>query len=88
MPNEKCAAEIELAREFPKLYAFESDHPALRPVSAEILERVLRVARNCRPMLEDLRARGLDRVCLDQYTPPGDGPAAARSNCDRMPRIR
>jgi hypothetical protein len=71
-----CAAEAEVASEFPKLYAFCSAHPARRPERPEIWERVLRVARNCRPILDELRARGLDLVQLDQYTPP---------NVDRQP---
>jgi hypothetical protein len=69
--RENCRAEVELAREFPELYAFYSAHPVVRPERAEHWERALLVARNCQPILQDLRARGLDLVRVDQYTPPG-----------------
>jgi hypothetical protein len=60
-----------LAQEFPALYAFFSNHPAVRPERTEQWERTLCVARNCQPILADLRSRGLDLVRLDQHTPPG-----------------
>lgn len=47
-----------------------SAHTAVLPRSAETWARTLRVARNCQPILEDLRSRGLDLVRLDQYTAP------------------
>ena len=50
-PRDKCPAEVELAHEFPELYAFFVEHPASRPQGDEIWSRVLRVARNCAPML-------------------------------------
>jgi hypothetical protein len=69
--KESCAAEVELARDFPALYASYKAHPVLCPDNPETWERVLRVAKNCRPVLDDLRERGLDLVRLDQYTAPG-----------------
>ena len=62
-------AEIDLANEFPELYEFFGNHPASRPDGGEIWERVLRAARNSKPMLDDIRARGLNLVWLEQYTP-------------------
>lgn len=64
-------AELDLASEFPDLYAFFSNHPITNPKRGEIWERVLRVARHCKPVLDDIRSRGLDLVLLDQYTPAG-----------------
>src|SRR5262245_19402274 len=66
-----CPAEIQLATEFPDLYTFYAHHPVARPERSEIWERILRVARNCQPILADVRSRGLDLVRVDQYTPPG-----------------
>ena len=63
--------EAELAREFPDLYAFYSDHPVIRPERAEIWEWVLHVARHSRPILDDLRERGLSLARIDQYTAQG-----------------
>ena len=84
----KCAAEGELAREFPGLYAFYSSHPAVRPERAEIWERALHVARDCQPILNDLRERGLDLVRLDQYTPPGtDRQPLYQTVLEWLPRI-
>ena len=66
-----CPAEIDVATEFPELYEFYGRHPVSRPDRAEIWERVLRVARKSKPVLDDARARGLNLVRLDQYTPDG-----------------
>lgn len=87
--KEKCAAEIELASEFPELFAFYSAHPVSRPEHPEQWERSLRVARNCCPILEDLRARGLDLVRVDHYTPPGtDRRPLYQTVIDWLPRIQ
>jgi len=68
--QEDRTAKEEITREFPNLFAFLSAHPAVLPRSAETWARTLQVARNCQPILEDLRSRGLDLVRLDQNTPP------------------
>lgn len=89
VPNESCAAEASVAREFPALYAWFSKYPASRPRTAETWERTLRVARNCAPMLADLRERGLDLVRLDQYTPPGtDRLPLYQTVIEWLPRIQ
>ncbi len=88
-PKDRCAAEAELAHEFPGLYAFFVEHPASRPQDDEIWTRVLRVARNSAPVLADLRERGLNLVRLDQYTPPGtDRRPLYQTVIDWLPRIQ
>jgi hypothetical protein len=69
-------AEIDVANEFPELYAFFGSHPVSRPETAEIWRRVLCVARNSAPVLDDIRSRGLNLVHLEQHSPAG---------IDRMP---
>src|SRR5579864_6225790 len=87
--RERCVAEVELANEFSELYAFFLEHPINLPQRAEIWERVLRVARNCEPILTDLRLRGLTLVRLDQYTPPGtDRRPLYQTVLDWLPRIQ
>jgi len=78
MPDERgelsqggSAAATALAREFPDFYTFLLAHPAVCPEGDEQWERHLHVARHSKPILADLRARGLDLVRIDQYTPPG-----------------
>lgn len=66
----QMGVEVELAREFPKLYEFCTANEARRPQRDEQWENLLRLARNSEPILNDLRKRGLDLVRLDQYTPP------------------
>jgi hypothetical protein len=89
LSNERCAAEDSVAREFAALYAWFSKHPASRPQTDETWERTLRVARNCAPMLADLRERGLDLVRLDQYTPPGiDRLPLYQTVIEWLPRIQ
>lgn len=87
--NERCAAKASVAREFPALYAWFSKYPASRPQTDETWERTLRVARNCAPILSDLRERGLDLVRLDQYTPPGtDRLPLYQTVIEWLPRIQ
>jgi hypothetical protein len=65
------SAEAVLSREFPTLHAFYAANSILRPNRPEIWDRILRVARNSKPILDELRARGLDILRLEHYTPPG-----------------
>lgn len=67
----QCNAELELAREFPRLWESYVTNPAVRPSNPEIWERILRVARNGQPILDAARAQGLDLLRIDSYTPPG-----------------
>jgi hypothetical protein len=88
-PKDNCPAQVELARQFPELYAFYSTHPIVRPERPEEWERALLIARNCQPILADLRSRGLDLVRLDQYTPPGtDRRPLYQTVMEWLPRIQ
>jgi hypothetical protein len=69
--KQSCTAEVEVASEFPQLFAFLLAHPPIFPQSVDGWSRTLRVARNCQPLLADLYARGIDLVRIDQRTPPG-----------------
>jgi hypothetical protein len=71
-----CTAEDELAHDFPDLFASYVRNAAIRPDRCEIWERVLRVARNCEPILRDIRSRGLHLLRLDQYHSTGYRSAA------------
>jgi hypothetical protein len=68
-PDAYCMAEIDLANEFPELYEFYSNHPVFHPEGVEAWARFLSVSRNCKPILDDIRLRGLNLARLDQYTP-------------------
>jgi hypothetical protein len=67
----KTPAEAAVAAEFPALYTWFSQFPARRPDSVETWERTLQIARNCAPIIAELRSRGFDLVLLEQSTPPG-----------------
>lgn len=83
------AAEAQLAREFPKLYAFCTENEVRRPQRDEHWENLLHLARNSQPILSDLRRRGLDLVRLDQYTPPGtDRYPLYETVLDWLPRVQ
>lgn len=88
-PRNRCAAEIDVAREFPELHTSFARHPLSRPGSDEAWKRTLRVARNSAPILADLRERGLNLVRLDEYTPPGtDREPLYRAVIDLLPRLQ
>lgn len=87
--SQPCPEETALADEFPSLYSFLSGNRHRRPQSCEIWERFLRLARHSRPILDKARARGLDLVLLDQYTPPEtDRSPLYESILEELPSIK
>ncbi len=66
--QEPCHAEVDLAHEFPEIHAIYSGNAAIRPKHCEIWDRILRVARNSGPILDDLRTRGVHLIRIEQGT--------------------